>query len=104
MDMGLGVYGVPLGCQSRQNFARVALCQKRPIIFARCALNQRVDVSIKPDHNCAFEHQLAGFRIDEGTTACCNDFARAIQQTGNHAPFPISEMRFAKFLEDFWYR
>lgn len=88
----------------REPFERcfgVALAQLDPSISPRRALSQDIDWSIEPDCDCPLVEELACARIDERSAACCDDSDLIFNQSRNQPSLAVTEIFFAKSLEDF---
>lgn len=103
VDRRQRVNGITLGSKGGEDFAWIFALEQRAAFAPRYALDQHVDVGVKPDRDGMFQYQRTGFSIHECAAARRNNLPRLFQQTPDDAALAIAKGRLAiafKYIGD----
>ena len=101
MDGGQRVDRITDRCELTQYLTRIAMLEQRPgAIAAANTFREHVDIRVEPDRYALFKYQRACIRLHECSTAGSDHLGLAVHQPGDHPAFAVTEMRFAKALEN----
>ena len=101
MDVCLRVNRIADFAKLGQHFTRVLPDEKRAVVSAGNARDQRIEIGRNPDRMTMVFDQLARLLIQESAATGCNDLWDAFEQAADHASFAVAKIFFAKSLEYF---
>lgn len=84
-----------------EHFARVLAAKQGAVVPPANAFRKDVEIGVDPDRCRMIEDERARAFVHERAAACRNDLRPTVDQSGDHAPFPVTKMCLAEALEDF---